>query len=99
MVAASNLIAEMMEKIRYDPPDELNSATEGEWIARFLLFFMTLPMTNKDSLKDAWEVWESYVVDEEYPTTITTIYRLLAQEGWHPSLQKAFVEDLCPLLL
>ena len=77
MLAAQKFFGEILLTLRHQNPEKPNAATEAPWIARFLLFFMTVPMTNERCLEDAREVWDRYITGGRYVNTRGIMYKVL----------------------
>ena len=68
---------------------QLNPVAEAPWVAKFLLFFMTMPlqlMQDEDLIKDCLVIWQQYVAGSSCPGTRAAIQMQLSLEGWPPAL-------------
>ena len=76
---ARSFVNGVMKLKRYDDPRNQNYALESEWIARFLLFFLTMPHPDQGAVAHCYHVWQDYVLQDGCQGTRKAIKKELSQ--------------------
>ena len=63
---------------------DINPVIECKWIARLLLFLLSVPGRSDEADEMGQQVWESFVDGEGCPGTRAAMEDALTQEGWSP---------------
>ena len=98
-IQIADVLAEIMSELLTADPSTINLATEPQWIARFLLFFITMPEPSHEVLEWCEPIWASYVNGNGCPGVRQAICGELKLAGWQPALQAAFLDNVYPAYL